>query len=105
LEVIYEFEAPPPIGRQTFSFRLGDDDFIEQLAPARTFVFEHEAQEMRARGLGKHLTPRDLLVIAHDGPVENQFRFPNECVRHKILDLIGDLYLVGRPIYGAFGRP
>jgi len=100
LEVIYEFEAGPPIGRQTFSFRFGDDDFIEQLAPARTFVFEQEATELRARGLGKHLTPKDLLVISPTGPLDNEFRWPNECVRHKILDLIGDLYLVGRPIYG-----
>ena len=100
LEVIYEFEAGPPIGRQVFSFRLGDDDFIEQLAPARTFVFEHEASELRARGLGKHLTPKDLLVISPTGPLDNEFRWPNECVRHKILDLIGDLYLVGRPLYG-----
>src|SRR5439155_1936439 len=98
LEVIYEFEADPPIGRQTFGFRLGDDDFIKQLAPARTFVFEKEANELRARGLGKHLTTKDLLVISPTGPVENTFRFPDECVRHKILDLIGDLYLVGRPI-------
>ncbi len=93
-------KPPPPIGRQTFSFRLGDDDFIEQLAPARTFVFEQEASELRARGLGKHLTPKDLLVISTEGPLENEFRWPNECVRHKVLDLIGDLYLVGRPIYG-----
>lgn len=105
LEIIYEFEAGPPINRQVFSFRLGgdrpsDDDFIEQLAPARTFVFEHEAQELRNRGLGKHLSPKDLLVIAKDGPIDNAFRFPNECVRHKVLDLIGDLYLVGRPIRG-----
>jgi UDP-3-O-[3-hydroxymyristoyl] N-acetylglucosamine deacetylase/3-hydroxyacyl-[acyl-carrier-protein] dehydratase len=100
LEVIYEFEAPPPIGRQTFSFRLGDDDFIDQLAGARTFVFEQEANELRARGLGKHLTTKDLLVISKTGPLDNEFRWPNECVRHKILDMIGDLYLVGRPIYG-----
>ena len=100
LEIIYEFEAGPPIGRQTFSFRLGDDDFVDQLAPARTFVFEHEAQSMRDRGLGKHLSPKDLLVISPTGPIDNQFRYADECVRHKILDLIGDLYLVGRPIRG-----
>jgi UDP-3-O-[3-hydroxymyristoyl] N-acetylglucosamine deacetylase / 3-hydroxyacyl-[acyl-carrier-protein] dehydratase len=79
---------------------LGDDDFVSQLAPARTFVFEHEAQELRNRGLGKHLTPKDLLVISPSGPIDNQFRFPDECARHKVLDLIGDLYLVGRPIRG-----
>jgi UDP-3-O-[3-hydroxymyristoyl] N-acetylglucosamine deacetylase/3-hydroxyacyl-[acyl-carrier-protein] dehydratase len=104
LEIIYDFEAGPPVGRQTFSFRLGSapggDDFIEQLAPARTFVFEHEAESLRARGLGKHLTPKELLVISPTGPVDNAFRYDNECVRHKVLDLIGDLYLVGRPIRG-----
>jgi UDP-3-O-[3-hydroxymyristoyl] N-acetylglucosamine deacetylase/3-hydroxyacyl-[acyl-carrier-protein] dehydratase len=100
LEIIYEFEGGPPVGRQTFSFRLGDDDFVDQLAPARTFVFEKEAQEMRARGIGKHLTPKELLVISPTGPLDNRFRYDNECVRHKVLDLIGDLYLVGRPIRG-----
>ena len=100
LEIIYDFEAPAPIGRQTFGFTLGQDDFKSQLAPARTFVFEHEANELRARGMGKHLTPKELLVISPDGPIDNAFHWPNECVRHKVLDLIGDLYLVGRPLRG-----
>jgi UDP-3-O-[3-hydroxymyristoyl] N-acetylglucosamine deacetylase / 3-hydroxyacyl-[acyl-carrier-protein] dehydratase len=100
LEIIYSFEAPPPLGRQTCTFHLGDDDFVSQLAPARTFVFEQEAKELQSRGLGKHLSPRDLLVISENGPIENEFRFPDECARHKVLDLIGDLYLVGRPIRG-----
>jgi len=101
LEIIYDFEAPAPLGRQVFAFRLGgDDDFIRQVAPARTFVFEHEASELRARGVGTHLTTRELLVIAPDGPIENAFRFADECARHKVLDLIGDLYLAGRPIRG-----
>jgi len=100
LEVLYEFEAPAPVGRQTISFRLDDDDFVHNLAPARTFVFEYEAKELRARGLGKHLTPKDLLVISATGPIDNQFRFPDECGRHKVLDLLGDLSLVGRPIRG-----
>jgi UDP-3-O-[3-hydroxymyristoyl] N-acetylglucosamine deacetylase/3-hydroxyacyl-[acyl-carrier-protein] dehydratase len=105
LEIIYDFEAGPPIGRQTISFHLGNgsagnDDFVSQLAPARTFVFEEEANELRARGLGKHLSPRDLLVISPTGPIDNTFRFPDECARHKVLDLIGDLYLLGRPLCG-----
>ncbi len=100
LEIIYDFEAGPPIGRQTISFHLGDDDFVTQLAPARTFIFEREAEELRRRGMGKHLSPKDLLVISPDGPIDNKFRFPDECARHKVLDLIGDLYLVGRPIRG-----
>lgn len=100
LEIIYDFEAPEPIGRQVFAFVLGQDDFMVQLAPARTFVFENEAQEMRTRGMGKHLTPKDLLVISPKGPVGNAFRFADECARHKALDLIGDLYLLGRPLRG-----
>jgi UDP-3-O-[3-hydroxymyristoyl] N-acetylglucosamine deacetylase/3-hydroxyacyl-[acyl-carrier-protein] dehydratase len=100
LEIIYDFEAGPPVGRQVFAFHLGEDDFLKELAPARTFVFEHEAAELRKRGFGEHLTTKDLLVIAKDGPLENEFRFPDECVRHKILDLIGDLTLTGRPIFG-----
>jgi UDP-3-O-[3-hydroxymyristoyl] N-acetylglucosamine deacetylase/3-hydroxyacyl-[acyl-carrier-protein] dehydratase len=100
LEVIYDFEAKAPIGRQVVSFHLGDDDFISQLAPARTFVFEDEAQELRARGMGKHLSPKDLLVISPTGPIDNEFRFADECARHKALDLIGDLLLIGRPLRG-----
>jgi len=100
LEVFYDFEARAPIGRQIISFHLGDDDFIGQLAPARTFVFEDEANELRARGLGKHLTTKELLVISPSGPIDNAFRFADECARHKVLDLIGDLFLIGRPLRG-----
>lgn len=100
LEIIYDFEAEPPIGRQVFAFRLGKDDFATQVAPARTFIFEAEAQELRAHGFGQHLTPKDLLVLSAQGPIENEFRFSDECARHKVLDVIGDLYLAGRPIYG-----
>jgi len=100
LEIIYDFEAAPPVGRQIFSFHLGLEDFAKQVAPARTFIFENEAQDLRMRGLGHHLTPRDLLVISAKGPIDNEFRFVDECVRHKVLDLLGDLYLAGRPVFG-----
>jgi len=88
------------IGRQIFSCRLTPDDFERHLAPARTFLLETEAKQFRARGMGMHISPRDLLVINSDGPIKNSFRFPNECVRHKIADLIGDLALVGRAVKG-----
>ncbi|MGC4033151.1 MAG: UDP-3-O-acyl-N-acetylglucosamine deacetylase [Tepidisphaeraceae bacterium] len=100
LEIIYDFEAGPPVGRQVFVFHLGEDDFRKNLSPARTFVFEHEAEELKKRGFGGHLTPKDLLVLGEQGPIDNAFRFDNECVRHKVLDLIGDLTLTGRPIFG-----
>lgn len=104
LEILYEFQAEPPLGRQVFNFTLGPRESIEQfisdVAPARTFVSEPEAIELRSRGLGKHLTAKDLLVISPTGPIDNAFRFPDECARHKVLDLIGDLYLIGRPLRG-----
>jgi len=88
------------IGRQVFSCRVTPDGFERHLAPARTFLLEAEAKQFRARGMGTHISPRDLLVINSDGPIKNSYRFPDECVRHKIVDLIGDLALVGRPIRG-----
>lgn len=105
LEILYEFEAPQPVGRQVFAFHLdalngSGDSFLEQIAPARTFVFEHEIAALQKSGVGGHLTHDKLLVIAPHGPIDNTYRFPDECVRHKVLDLIGDLSLVGRPIYG-----
>jgi UDP-3-O-[3-hydroxymyristoyl] N-acetylglucosamine deacetylase/3-hydroxyacyl-[acyl-carrier-protein] dehydratase len=100
LEIVYEFEAPPPVGRQVFSFHVGTDDFITQLAPARTFSFEADALEAKARGIGKHLSAKDVLVISDKGPIDNEYRFPDECARHKALDILGDLYLIGRPLRG-----
>ncbi len=88
------------IGRQIFGCRLTPDGFEKNLAPARTFLLEPEARQFQARGMGTHLSPKDILVINSDGPIKNSYRFPNECARHKIVDLIGDLGLVGRPITG-----
>ncbi|MFZ0034510.1 MAG: UDP-3-O-acyl-N-acetylglucosamine deacetylase [Sedimentisphaerales bacterium] len=88
------------IDRQIFSCRVTPEGFEKHLAPARTFLFEAEAMKFQARGIGTHLSPRDVLVISSDGPIKNSFRFPNECARHKIVDLIGDLSLLGRAIKG-----
>jgi UDP-3-O-[3-hydroxymyristoyl] N-acetylglucosamine deacetylase/3-hydroxyacyl-[acyl-carrier-protein] dehydratase len=84
------------IGRQIFSCRLTPETFEKNLAQARTFLLEAEARQFQARGMGTHVSPRDILVIDSDGPIKNSYRFPDECVRHKIVDLIGDLALVGR---------
>lgn len=99
LEIIYDFESPV-MGRQVFAFRLGADDFPTQLAPARTFIFEDEARQLQAAGVGTHLTARDLLVISSQGPIDNKYRFSDECARHKVLDIVGDLSLAGRPVFG-----
>lgn len=88
------------IGRQIFSIDLSETSFAQHLARARTFVLEAEARQMQAMGIGAHLGPKDILVISSDGPIRNAYRWPDECVRHKIVDLIGDLKLAGRPIIG-----
>ena len=88
------------VGRQIFGCRVTPESFEKNLAPARTFVLEAEAKQFQARGMGTHLGPRDILVIGSDGPIKNSFRFPDECVKHKIADLIGDLALVGRAVKG-----
>ncbi len=88
------------IGRQFYGCRVTSENFERNLAAARTFLLEAEAKQFQARGIGKHLGPKDILVINSDGPIKNSYRFPNECVRHKIVDLIGDLSLVGRRICG-----
>jgi len=89
-----------PLRPQTASWRQGDvAEYLARVAPARTFSLEAEAAAARAAGLFAHLTPRDMLVIGPDGlPVDNAFRFPDEPARHKLLDLIGDLALLGRPL-------
>jgi UDP-3-O-[3-hydroxymyristoyl] N-acetylglucosamine deacetylase/3-hydroxyacyl-[acyl-carrier-protein] dehydratase len=101
LEILYDLEySLPSIGRQVLGFRLGKDDFISEIAPSRTFLLETEARKFQAMGLGEHLSASDVLVMGDDGPIENELRFPDEHVRHKILDLIGDLSLLGRQFSG-----
>lgn len=88
------------VGRQVYSCELTEAFFQNNLAQARTFVLEAEALQMQAMGIGTHLGPKDILVINSDGPIKNRFRYENECVRHKIIDVIGDLKMAGRPISG-----
>ena len=102
LELMYDldYSACPSVGRQIFAFRLGQDDYVKQLAPARTFLLAEEAARLRSQGLGPHLTEKDVLVMGPTGPVGNELRFPDEHVRHKVCDLIGDLALLGRRLSG-----
>lgn len=88
------------IGRQIYSCDVNEVNFAQNLARARTFALEAEARQMQAAGIGTHLGPKEILVINSDGPIRNSFRYPDECVRHKVVDLIGDLRLAGRPIIG-----
>jgi UDP-3-O-[3-hydroxymyristoyl] N-acetylglucosamine deacetylase len=100
LSVEYELDyGPGPIGRQTLAIRVTPETYRTDLAAARTFIMEPEAERLRAAGLALGVTFRDLVVFGADGPIDNPLRWPDECVRHKVLDLVGDLALAGRPVH------
>lgn len=102
--VAYPAPADRLIPNQSASMRIPlggvDAGYPTQVAPARTFCLQHEAQAMRQMGLFTHLSPSEMLVIAQNGPIDNALRFSNEPARHKLLDLLGDLSLCGRAIQG-----
>lgn len=88
------------IGTQFFSAVISESNYETEIAPARTFCLEEEALELLRRGLGKGANYENTLVMGKDGPLKNRLRFADEPVRHKVLDLIGDLYLAGAAIKG-----
>jgi len=88
------------IGHETRSIELTNGNYVSQIAPARTFGFLHEADAMRQQGLIRGASTDNALVLTHDGLENPPLRFDDEFVRHKILDLIGDLALIGRQILG-----
>jgi UDP-3-O-acyl-N-acetylglucosamine deacetylase len=93
---------PEHFARQSATWTADPDgpaNFVRQVAPARTFSFEHEARAGQSLGMFRGFTPDDLLILRNDGtPIRGELRFPNEPARHKLLDLIGDLALLGRPL-------
>jgi UDP-3-O-acyl N-acetylglucosamine deacetylase len=95
-----DYGSDNPIGRETIELKVTPESFERELAPARTFLLKHEANWLRAQGLGTRATYQDLLVFDEHGPIENELRFENECVRHKTLDLLGDLALAGCDLVG-----
>ena len=85
---------------QFFSARIDADTFCNQLCGARTFCLESEAQALRDRGVGCGANYENTLVVGKDGVVKNTLRYDDEFVRHKVLDLMGDLYAFGQPLKG-----
>lgn len=77
------------------------DDFASQIAPARTFGLYAEAEELRRRGLALGAGPQNALIV-YDDHIDPELRFPDEFVRHKLLDMIGDLALAGGAVLGSF---
>jgi UDP-3-O-acyl N-acetylglucosamine deacetylase len=102
LSLAYELDYGPQtaIGRQTFALDLTPHSFRRELAACRTFIPSEVAHAMLAEGRGQRVTPRDLLIFGPHGPIDNTLRFPDECVRHKLLDVVGDLALTGCEIVG-----
>jgi len=83
------------LGTQTAAWDGRPESYLTDIAPARTFCLKAEADAMRAAGLLAHLADNDALVIGPSGPINNAYRFANEPARHKLLDLVGDLTLIG----------
>jgi UDP-3-O-acyl-N-acetylglucosamine deacetylase len=79
---------------------IDQNGFETKIAPARTFCLEEEALELLKRGLGKGANYDNTLVVGKAGAIKTDLRFPDEPVRHKVLDLMGDLYLLGMPVRG-----
>jgi len=101
LALSYTLDFPgTPVGSQFLSLDVTPDSFKEKIAPARTFCFASEIQELTERGLGKGATRENTIVVG--SPAENGIppRFADELVRHKMLDLLGDLFLLGADIQG-----
>ena len=95
----YTIDYPQPaITNTTVSWNGDANDYADRIANARTFCLKDEADAMQAAGMFTHLGPSDMLVIGDDGPIENTLRHEHECALHKLLDLIGDLSLIGRPL-------
>jgi UDP-3-O-[3-hydroxymyristoyl] N-acetylglucosamine deacetylase len=85
------------IGRQLFSLELTPAAFVREIAPARTFGFREQVEQLRAAGLIQGGALDNALVCDGDGWLNPPLRYPDEPVRHKLLDLLGDLALAGLP--------
>jgi len=95
--------ANSAIGNQTMTVGLTDGVFKDEIARARTFGFLHEAEALWAAGLAKGASLDNAVVVSGDKILnEDGLRFDDECVRHKILDAVGDLYMAGAPILGRY---
>src|SRR3954451_807136 len=100
-KVTYSISFDHPLLRhQSRTMRITEETFIEDIAPARTFGFLKEVEMLRQRGLALGGSLDNAIVLGDTGVLNNALRFEDEFVRHKILDVIGDLSLVGHPVVG-----
>lgn len=102
LVVSYDLDYGPnsPIRAQKFALPIAPETFRRDLASSRTFLLLEEARALRAAGIGARTSETDLLIFDADGPIRNSTRFDDECARHKVLDIVGDLALLPIDIVG-----
>ncbi|SPF44661.1 UDP-3-O-(3-hydroxymyristoyl) N-acetylglucosamine deacetylase [Candidatus Sulfotelmatobacter kueseliae] len=99
--VSYSINFPHPlIGKETFQVQLSNGSYLQQIAAARTFGSRQDEQAMRNMGLIRGASRENCIVLTQDGIENGPLRFPDEFVRHKVLDLVGDLALLGKQILG-----
>lgn len=101
LKITYEIDfAHPVVGRQQLTVAIRPEEYASRIAPARTFGFARDVEAMRARGLARGGSLHNAVVLDDSGVASGPLRFRDEFVRHKVLDLVGDLALLGRPLDG-----
>ena len=100
LSYLLDYGLRSPIARQIHTQIVTPGSFAQELASCRTFILEEECDELRRQGLGTRTTAADLIVFGPRGPVDNTLRYANEPARHKVLDLVGDLSLLGADLCG-----
>jgi UDP-3-O-[3-hydroxymyristoyl] N-acetylglucosamine deacetylase len=99
--VSYQLSYPPPVGDQYYNYVFtGCDAYREEIAPARTFGFMRDLKMINELGLGTGGRLDNFILVGEDNVINTDLRFPDEFVRHKILDIVGDLYLLGYPVRG-----
>lgn len=90
----------PILNSEFLQLKINPDTFKKELARARTFCLEEESVQLQEQGMGRGANYDNTLVVSKRGVIRNKLRYPDEFIRHKILDLLGDLYLLGHPIKG-----
>ncbi len=98
--ICYTIDFPAPIGQQSASVDLAAETYGTAIAPARTFGYKADERRLRDMGLIRGASAENAIILGARGPINGQLRFPDEYVRHKVLDLIGDLALAGGRIEG-----
>ncbi len=96
----YMIDFPTPIGQETFRGDLATGDYMAEIAPARTFGYKEDEPMLRNMGLIRGASDECAIILTRKGVMNGPLRFEDEFVRHKVLDLIGDLALAGRRIQG-----